>query len=325
MSESRTSTRRQFMSGTLGGFAGYGLAASGSLAAYGGLAASGGLHALAAEGETAVTDPSHSYPGRGHIYKAVKWGMVRGNLTVLEKFQLCQELGYDGMELNSPVDATAEEIQAATVATGMPVHGLVDMRHWQLRLSSPDEKQRDQGREILLQAIRDCKAFGGSTVLLVPGKVTGPDENSDHVWKRSIVEIRKVLPLASRLGIRVLIENVWNGFCESPDEMRDYLDEIDSPWVGAYFDIGNAQNFAPSQNWIRTLGRRIVKLDVKGWGLGMPKHGFCKIGDGTIDWLAVQKALAEIRYSGWCTAEVAGGGRERLADIAARVDKVLQL
>ena len=199
------------------------------------------------------------------------------------------------------------------------------MKHWELRLSSPNENERDQGREILLQAIRDCKAFGGSTVLLVPGKVSGDDENPDHVWQRSIVEIRKVLPLASQLGIRVLIENVWNGFCESPDELRDYIDEIDSPWVGAYFDIGNAQTFAPSQDWIRTLGRRIVQLDVKGWGLGLPNRGFCKIGDGTVDWLEVRKALAEIGYTGWCTAEVSGGDRERLADIAARVDKVLQL
>jgi len=299
------SDRRRFLAGSLGSFVGLGLAAK------------SGLQVLAAETQT----PS----GRGRIYKSVKWGMIQGDLTVLEKFQRCKELGYDGMELYSPVDATAQEIQAASMATGMPVHGLVDMKHWTLRLSSPDEKQRDQGREVLLQALRDCKAFGGDTVLLVPGNVTGPEENPDHVWKRSILEIRKVLPLASRLGIRVLIENVWNGFCEQPEQLRDYIDEIDSPWVGVYFDIGNAQKFAPSQNWVRILGHRIVKLDVKGWGLGLPNQGFCKIGEGTVDWPEVCKALAEIGFSGWCTAEVKGGDRKRLADVAARVDKVLQL
>ena len=302
-------SRRRFLAGTLSGLAGAQFVAANY------------SQVFAASGEKAMSD----FPGRGRIYKAVKWGMIEGDLSVLEKFQLCKELGYDGMELNSPVDATSKEIQAASASTQMPVHGLVDMKHWKLRLSSPDEKIRDEGRKVLDQAILDCKAFGGSSVLLVPGKVDGSEENHDHVWQRSIAEIRKVLPTAGRHGIRVLIENVWNGFCETPDQLRDYLDEIDSPLVGSYFDIGNAQKFAPSQDWIRVLGSRIMKLDVKGWGLGMPNQGFCKIGDGTIDWLEVRKALAEIGYTGWCTAEVSGGDRDRLADIATRVDNVLRL
>jgi len=129
-------------------------------------------------------------------------------------------------------------------------------------------------------------------------------------------------PLASKLGVRVLIENVWNGFCESPEQSRDYLDEIDSPWVGAYFDIGNCRKFGPSEDWIRTLGSRIVKLDCKDWG---DTEGFCKIGDGDVDWPAVRQALSDIGFSGWCTAEVAGGGREVLTDIAQRMDRVLRL
>ena len=92
------------------------------------------------------------------------------------------------------------------------------MKHWDVRLSSPDAAERQQGVAILEQALRDAKSFGGFSVLLVPGRVSGPDENHDHVWQRSIVEIRKVLPLASKLGVRVLIENVWNGFCETPEQ-----------------------------------------------------------------------------------------------------------
>jgi hexulose-6-phosphate isomerase len=204
----------------------------------------------------------------------------------------------------------------------MPVHGLVDMKHWEIRLSSPNQDVRNQGREILEQCIRDANSFGGDSVLLVPGQVTGDDETHDHVWQRSIVEIRKVLPLASKLGVRVLIENVWNGFCESPEQFRDYLDEINSPWVGAYFDIGNCRKFGPSENWIRVLGNRIVKLDVKDWG---EKNGFCKIGDGDVDWTEVRKALSEVRFTGWSTAEVEGGNRQQLKDIADRMDRVLGL
>ena len=254
------------------------------------------------------------------IYKAVKWGMIRGADSAIEKFQICRELGYSGMELVSPTRLTASEIRQASDATGMPVHGVVNMKHWNVRLSDPDPAVRNQGVDMLMMALRNCKKFGGDSVLLVPGKVTGKDENHDHVWNRSIAGIRQALPVASRLGVRILIENVWNGFCESPEEFRDYLDEIASPWVGAYFDIGNAWKFQPSQDWIRTLGSRIVKLDVKGWG---KQAGFGRIGDGDIQWDEVRKALKDIGFNGWATAEVAGGERERLIDIKIRMDQVL--
>lgn len=255
------------------------------------------------------------------VLRSVKWGMIRAGGSVLDKFQLCKELGYDGMELISPTEISAKEIRAASEASGMPVHGLVNMKHWQVRLSSPDAQVRANGRQILDQAIADAKAFGGDSVLLVPGKVGREDETHDHVWNRSIGEIRKSIPLAARLGVRILIENVWNGFCETPDQLKDYMDEIGSPWVGVYFDIGNARKFAPSEQWIKTLGPRIVKLDIKDWG---KENGFCKIGDGDVDWKAVNEALAEIGFTGWSTAEVQGGDRDRLADIAARMERVLE-
>ena len=200
------------------------------------------------------------------IYKSVKWRMVNVKGTILEKFQLQRELGFDGVELVSPWKLDRGEVIEASRKTGMPVHGVVDMVHWNDRLSSPDESVRGWGLAALRQALRDAHFFGGSSVLLVPGKVTGNDENHDHVWRRSVVEIRKVLPLASRLGVRILIENVWNGFCETPEQFRDYVDEIDSPWVGIYFDIGNVRKLGPSEEWIRVLGSRIVKLDVERLG-----------------------------------------------------------
>lgn len=284
-----------------------------------------GLLASSAWGDTGVapaTTLQESPPSpKAPIYKAAKWDMIEIDGNVLDKFQLQKDLGYDGMELISPSNLDAAEVRRASDATGMPVHGLVDMKHWENRLSSPDPKQRELGINYLEQALRDANAFGGFSVLLVPGRVTGADETHDDVWNRSLVEIRKVLPLASQLGVRILIENVWNGFCETPEQYRDYVDAIDSPWVGAYFDIGNCRKFGRSEDWIRTLGPRIVKLDCKDWG---KSNGFCKIGDGDVDWPAVRQALAEIRFSGWCTAEVPGGGREELADISVRMDRVLK-
>lgn len=275
-------------------------------------------HASAAETEQ-FTDAA---PNKGRIYKSVKWGMIGTGGSILEKFQLMKELGYDGIELNSPQDIDRDACLAAEKETGMPIHGVVDSIHWNQRLSSPDENVRAEGLQGLLGALEDTHYYGGDSVLLVPGAVRGPDEQHDDVWNRSIVEIKKALPTASKLGVRILIENVWNGFCEKPEQLRDYIDEINSPWVGVYFDIGNVRKFGPSEDWIRMLGSRIVKLDVKDWG---KSNGFCKIGDGDVNWAEVRKALDEIGFTGWATAEVGGGNKERLAEIAANMNKTLGL
>ena len=167
------------------------------------------------------------------------------------------------------------------------------------------------------QNIRDTYRLGGSAVLLVPGRVTGENETHQHVWERSIAEVAKILPLASRLGVRILIETVWNGFCESPEKFRDYIDAHNSPWVGAYFDIGNMQKFAPAEEWICTLGKRTVKLDIKDWG---KKNGFCRLGEGDVDWDKVRTALQEVGFSGWATRE----GRDKgLEDTSALIDQLL--
>lgn len=288
------------------------------------LTASAGAAALGLWGNYSRADDRESadQSNQGRIYKSVKWGMIGAGNTVLDKFELCKELGYDGMELEAPARHDVQEILAASRATGMPVHGTVGQKHWQVRLSSPEQAERDEARQDLLTGLADTKAYGGDSILLVPGAVRGPQETHDDVWQRSIEQIRQVLPAASKLGVRVLIENVWNGFCEQPEQLRDYIDEINSPWVGVHFDIGNVRKFGPSEDWIRTLGPRIVKLDVKDWG---QKNGFCKIGDGDVNWPAVRQAIAEIGFVGWSTAEVAGGDRERLADIAKRMNSVLAL
>ncbi len=257
---------------------------------------------------------------KGKIFKANKGGGIGKDREAMRaKLIQYKELGFDGIEGGSPNISDVAALREVILETGVPVHGVVDGVHWQKRLSSPNPADRDYGREALAQALKDAHAIGASTVLLVPGKVTGNDETHDHVWSRSIVEIRKVLPVAARLGISILIENVWNGFCEDPEQLRDYVDEIDSPWVGVYFDIGNCRKFGPAEDWIRTLGSRIVKLDVKDWG---KKNGFCRLGEGDVNWPEVRAALAEINFSGWATRE---GRDNSLEDTAALIDELLDL
>ncbi len=268
----------------------------------------------------ASASQERSRANQGRIYIANKGGGIgKDKAAMVRRLEQYKALGFDGIEGGSPNIKDIPALQQAIAETGVPVHGVVDGVHWKHHLSSPDPNVREIGRLTLEQAVKDSKAIGGSSVLLVPGRVEGDDENHDHVWKRSIVEIRKVLPVASRLGIHILIENVWNGFCETPEQLRDYVDEIDSPWVGVYFDIGNVRKFGPSEDWIRTLGSRIVKLDVKDWG---ETNGFCRLGEGDVNWPEVRKALAEINFTGWATRE---GGDRSLEDTVQLMNELLDL
>lgn len=253
--------------------------------------------------------------------------MCREGKTPEEKFQLLKELGYDGVELNSPGGVNKKEALAASRKVGLPIHGVVDSIHWKTRLSDPSAEVREKSLQGLLTAIRESHAVGGSSALLVPGVV---DKNTTHqqAWDRSIEQIQKTLPTAARLGVHILIENVWNNMfydpkgdnAQSAELLVNYIDEINSPWVGSYFDIGNHQRFAKPAEWIRQLGRRIVKVDVKDWGV---KTNFSKIGEGDVDWPDVRKALSEIGFTGWATAEVGGGNRERCAEVLANMRKHL--
>ncbi len=307
----RVATRRRFLQLT---------AAATAASALGGVAPRAAFGAKDSTGEF-----------RGRIYKSIKFGMFSEDLPMTEKFQLLKAMGFDGVELSSPGGVDKAAAIRASRETGLRIHGAVNTVHWNTRLSDPDPAVREKSREALETSIKDVHVIGGTSVLLVPGKVTDPrNENQEQVWDRSIEQIRKTLPLASRLGVHILIENVWNGFCyihdgpdnQTADLLARYIDTIASPWVGVYFDIGNHQKYGKPAEWIRTLGSRIVKLDVKDWG---KKNGFSKIGAGDVDWAEVRRALHDIRFTGWATAEVRGGDRERIREIAANMDRALGL
>ena len=269
-----------------------------------------------------------SSPPRRSIKKSLKIGMAQVGKDLAEKFQILRELGFDGVELDSPSEIAIDVALAAKEKSGLEIPGVVDSVHWSQPLSSPDAEVRAKGRAALEQALRDCKALGGTTVLLVPADVNA-SVTYDHAWERSRVEIARVLPLAAELGISIAIENVWNQFLLSPLEAARYVDSFESPWISWYFDVGNVVNYGWPEQWVRILGKRITKLDVKEYsrkkrdGEGLWKGFEVEIGEGDCNWPAVMAALDEIGYQGWASAEVGGGGRDRLAEIARRMDQVL--
>ncbi|MEW5979992.1 MAG: sugar phosphate isomerase/epimerase family protein [Acidobacteriota bacterium] len=272
---------------------------------------------------------SHAFSAvkRPGMKKSLKIGMVHGNQPLLEKFRMLKEIGYDGVELDSPSELNPKEVLRARDAAGLVIPGVVDSVHWKQTLSDPDPAVRARGLEGLKVALRECKLYGGTTVLLVPA-VVNKEVSYQEAYDRSQAEIRKVLPLAEELGIKIAIENVWNHFLLSPMEAARYVDELDSPWVGWYFDVGNIVNYGWPEHWIRILNKRILKLDIKEFSRKKrdeagPRAGFAvNLWEGDCDWPAVMKALDEIGYRGWGSAEMEGGGRERLKDIAERMDRI---
>ena len=89
------------------------------------------------------------------------------------------------------------------------------------------------------------------------------------------------------------------------------------------FDIGNHWKYGSMGDWIRQLGKRVVKLDLKGFSRAENK--FKKIGEGDLDWADVRKALVEIDYFGWAAAEVGGGDLARLKEVSSNMDKAFNL
>ncbi len=264
----------------------------------------------------------------GRLYKTLKIGMVRAGKSLEEKFAIAKEAGFDGIELNCP-GINVEEVRAAIKATGLPVDGSVNAGHWGVRHTDADPETRAKALESLKEALRQTHAVGGNSVLLVVGR--GSDGPEDEIWKRSVENISKAIPLAAELGIHIAIENVWNQFCydhggdhtQTADKFVKYVDEFHSPWIGMQFDIGNHWKYGSMGDWIRQLDKRVVKLDLKGFSREMSK--FTKIGEGDLDWADVRKALAEIQYTGWAAAEVGGGDLERLKEVSANMDRVFGL
>ena len=253
---------------------------------------------------------------------AVKYGMIKHDGSIEDKFNLIKKLGLQGVEVDSPSGLNKEEAKAAAKKTGIVIHGVIDSRHWQDTLSSSDADVRAKGLAALNGAIEDAAFFGCDTVLLVPG-VVKDDVTFEQCYERSQAEIKQALPLAEKHKVKICIETVWNNFITKPEHLISFVDDLKSPWAGAYFDCSNMLKYGVSSaEWIRKLGKRLVKFDFKGYS---HKNSWCKIGEGDEDWPEVLKALGEIGYDGWATSEVGGGGEKELADITARMKKVLGL
>lgn len=273
-----------------------------------------------AAGESSSADLSHK--------KGIMWGTVGLKGTTLEKMKAIKAAGFDGTEMMSHMDQ--DEVLRARDEAGLVIPSVCGKYHWSKPLSDPDPKVREEGLEGLKQCLRDAKRYGAGSILLVAGKVT-KGTTYNECWTRSIAEIRKAIPLAEELEVRISVENVWNDFITKEDEALRYLEEINSPWVGWHFDCGNAIRYGDPMNWIKTLGHRINRVHIKEYSLdramrsGKPYEGFdVPLLEGANNWKGIMKAFREVGYANFLITEQPGGSSPAgLKDLCVRLGKII--
>ncbi len=257
------------------------------------------------------------------IKKGVLLGMLPKQLSYTDRFKMARDVGFEVVQAyTTPDQHEAEEIKKAADDAKIKIDSVMNMAHWQYPLSSSDPAVVEKSLDGMRTSLRNAKLWGSYSVLLVPA-VVNPQTSYHDAWTRSQTQIRKLVPLAQELGVVIAVEEVWNKFLLSPLEFARYIDEFKSPWVKAWFDVGNVVLYGYPQDWIRTLGKRIVELHLKDFKRLEDGYKWVNLGDGDIDWPEVRKALAEIGYSGAATTELEGGDGAYLRDVSKRVDRLV--
>ncbi len=272
-------------------------------------------------GAAAMQRPAVAASG---IKKGVCIGVLPEEMTVLQKFEVAKRAGFEGIEPNT-LNSADEVKQYKEVAekTGVKVTSIMNSDHSKYPLSDNDPEVVKKCIEGLKTSMHNAHDLGAGAVLLVPGVVTA-NVRYVEVYRRSQDQIRKLLPLAKELKVIIAIENVGNRFLLSPLEMARYVDEFKSRWIRSYFDIGNVVSTGYPQDWIRTLSKRLCRVHIKRFepGTDHPKFDPKDRRTQGIDWPDVHRALTEVGYSGWITAEVKSGDENYVKEVSARLDRI---
>ena len=267
--------------------------------------------------------PAFAANTRLPIRKAVLFEMLPKSLSIADRFKLAVDTGFQATECpTTPDERTAEEIKKASESAKLPIHSVMNMAHWKYPLSSADPEVVAKSVEGMQTSLRNAHFWGAETVLLVPA-VVNPQTSYQDAWVRSQAQIRKLIPMAEELKVVIAVEEVWNKFLLSPLEYTRYIDDFQSPWVRSYFDVGNVVLTGYPQDWIRTVGKRIVKLHIKDFRFRNMLAEFVPLREGDIDWPEVHKALGEIGYHGTATVELDGGDEAYLREVNRRFDLIL--
>jgi len=281
-----------------------------------GAAALGGLPA-------GLAKPAAQGGGKLVLDKGLVYSMLPENLSVADRFKLARDTGFKVVQApTTPDQREAEELKKAADAAGIRIDSVMNMAHWKYPLSSSDPAVVQKSMDGMRTSLHNAKLWGADAVLLVPA-VVNPQTSYHEAWVRSQKQIRELIPLAAELKVVIAIEEVWNKFLLSPLEMARYVDEFRSPWVKAWFDVGNVVLYGYPQDWIHTLGKRIVRIHLKDFKVDHSCFEWVDLGDGDVMWPAVRQALIATGYSGSAICELETGDEAYLRDLSNRIDRLL--
>ncbi len=246
----------------------------------------------------------------------------RRGYDIAGELRLIKDAGFDGVEFtfseaneNTPMVSDrgylriehavddARLLHKAAVDVGLEVHSVRSGLLWRYPLTSPDPGIRGRAVEIIMRELEACSILGATALLIVPGVV---NENIpyDEAYRLSQESLKRVVGRAEDLGVTLAIENVCSNFLLSPLEFARFIDELGSPVVGAYLDIGNVMDcrLGYPQHWVRALGGRVKRVHIKDYGVSL--RGIVDLFNGDVDWRAVMRELRGINYNGYLTAEL---------------------
>jgi len=256
------------------------------------------------------------------IKKAVLLSMLPKTMSYADRFKVAHDAGFEEAECGTePDDKVAEEIRKAAEGAKIRIHSVMNSDHWKYPLSSADPEVVAKCVKGMETSLRNAQLWGADTVLLVPA-VVNPDTSYADAWKRSQMQIRRMLPMAEKMKVIIAVEEVWNKFLLSPVEFARYVDDFQSPYLKAYFDVGNVVLYGYPQDWIRTLGKRIVKLHLKDFQFKQGQTQWTALREGDINWKEIYNALNEVGYRGSATVELPGGDLPYLTEVSRRVELI---
>ena len=246
------------------------------------------------------------------------WSFSQG--TIKDSLTLAKKAGFEGVELAlngsgelsmESTETEIKEVKKVADDLGLAWYSLSCGLCWDYRLSDDDPAIRQKAKDMIKKQLETAKILGADTILVIPGVVnvsfSMPEKKVayDVVYNRALEGLNELKSYAEELQVNIGLENVWNKFLLSPMEMRDFIDKIGSDYVGSYLDIGNTVYCGYPEDWVRILGNRIKKIHFKDYreqagGL----HGFVDLLAGDVDYPEVVKALKEIGYNDWVSAEM---------------------
>jgi len=252
--------------------------------------------------------------------KSVNLWILPGNVKFEDGLKMIKNAGFEAVEVNTTeeggvLNLNCKEDEAKKVAetirkNGLEIASLLVGQFWKYPLSSPNPEIRKKGEELLEKGIKIAKYLGTDAILVVPGVVAslsgeGEIVSYDIAYKNSQESIKKYVELAEKYNVYICVENVWNKFLLSPVEMKRFVEEIGSEYVKVYFDVGNILIIGFPEMWIRILGKLIKRIHLKDFKLSVGNiNGFCDLLEGDVNWYEVIKALKEIGYDSYLTAEL---------------------